>query len=99
MYAVDYDDQALYATQQNAQLNQLTSAQLEVLSPNQIPSDLQADIVIANILAPILIELAPTLIAHTQPTGQIILAGLLTHQAPEVKQAYQPSLHFCRKKR
>ena len=47
------------------------------------------DIVVANILAPILIDLAPQLARYTAPgTGHIALSGILDFQAAAVMQVY-----------
>jgi ribosomal protein L11 methyltransferase len=92
VYAIDYDEQAIMATRSNAALNDLAQDQLSAYLPAQVPATLQADIVMANILAPILIELAPTLIANTKIGGTLILAGLLTQQTDEVIKAFRP--HF-----
>ena len=54
----------------------------------------QYDIVLANILARPLIELAPKLAAATRPGGRIVLAGLLERQAEEVRAAYAPWFVF-----
>jgi ribosomal protein L11 methyltransferase len=45
------------------------------------------DLVIANILAGPLIELAPDFAAATVPGGSLLLAGLLTTQEPQVRSA------------
>jgi ribosomal protein L11 methyltransferase len=47
------------------------------------------DLVIANILAGPLIDLAPVLSAALEPGGTLILAGLLDHQAEAVAAAYR----------
>jgi len=47
------------------------------------------DLVIANILAGPLIELAPDIAAITAPKSQLVLAGLLATQAGAVAQAYR----------
>ena len=60
--------------------------------PNQIPSR-RSDVVIANLLANPLIELADTLNELTGPDGKIVLAGLLDEQADQVRAAY-PAITF-----
>lgn len=83
--AVDIDPQALIATRENARRNEI-SAKIETLS---VPASLQpADLVVANILAEPLIELAPTLAAACSAGGTLILSGLLKSQAYAVKAAY-----------
>ena len=47
------------------------------------------DLIIANILAGPLIELAPSLAGALAPGGRLILAGLLNHQAEAVTAAYR----------
>ncbi|MDB5692256.1 MAG: ribosomal protein methyltransferase [Alphaproteobacteria bacterium] len=47
------------------------------------------DLVIANILAGPLVELAPSVAAALAPGGRLLLAGLLDHQAERVAAAYR----------
>jgi ribosomal protein L11 methyltransferase len=47
------------------------------------------DLVIANILAGPLIDLAASVASAIAPGGRLILAGLLEHQAPKVAAAYR----------
>jgi ribosomal protein L11 methyltransferase len=86
---LDIDPQALLATEHNASLNDLV---VETLLPDQTPS-CTFDVVVANILANPLIDLADTLNNLTQPGGKIIMAGLLDEQADHVRAAY-PNIHF-----
>jgi ribosomal protein L11 methyltransferase len=86
---LDIDPQALIATEHNANLNDLA---VETLLPDQTPN-CTFDVVIANILANPLIELASTLTELTQPGGKIVMAGLLNEQAEQVKAAY-PAITF-----
>ena len=46
------------------------------------------DLIVANILAGPLVELAPAIARGLKPGGRIILSGLLDRQAAEVKHAY-----------
>jgi ribosomal protein L11 methylase PrmA len=50
----------------------------------------QYEILVANILAPILIELAPRLATFVKPQGKIALSGLITKQATQVMNAFAP---------
>jgi ribosomal protein L11 methyltransferase len=86
---LDIDPQALLATEHNANLNDLV---VETLLPDQTPS-CTFGVVVANILANPLIDLADTLNNLTQPGGKIIMAGLLDEQADQVRAAY-PNIHF-----
>ena len=90
--AIDIDPQAITATLDNAQTNQvaerITCAGIEHAVVDQY------DIVLANILARPLIELASRLAAATRAGGRIVLAGLLARQADEVRAAYAPWFDF-----
>ena len=84
LVALDIDPQALDASAHNAQLNDLS---LTCCLPDALPLQ-HFDVVIANILANPLIELAETLMATLTPGGSLVLAGLLDHQADAVQAAY-----------
>ena len=47
------------------------------------------DLLVANILAPILIHLAPTLASHLKPGGKIALSGLVLKQVDAVIEKYR----------
>lgn len=84
---VDNDPQALGASAENARRNGV-SERIQCLEPqNYEPTP--ANIVLANILAEPLIELAPVLAASLAPGGQLVLSGLLEEQAEEVADAYR----------
>lgn len=85
-YAVDIDPQALTATRDNAQKNQIEN-RISCFLPDQF-SDITADIVLANILAKPLIELSPLISDLVKPAGKLILSGILEEQAESVKTAY-----------
>jgi ribosomal protein L11 methyltransferase len=84
--AVDTDPQAIIATRENAQRNDVS---LRALLPNDLP-DRAYDIVLANILANPLVALAPSIAARTRHGGRLALSGLLANQAAEVMTAYAP---------
>ncbi len=54
-----------------------------------LPADVSADIVIANILAKPLAELAPQISACVRPGGQLALSGLLREQVDMVRPYYE----------
>jgi len=81
---VDNDPQALVATLDNAQRNGVT---IQAYLPKEAPQE-PADIMIANILAGPLIELAPRLAALVKAGGAIALSGILPEQANDVAKAY-----------
>jgi ribosomal protein L11 methyltransferase len=90
--ALDHDPQALTATAANAAANEVADridvhgADLVGLAP--------AEVVVANILANVLIELAPTLTALVAPRGSLVLSGILIHQADAVMAAYAAAFDF-----
>lgn len=87
-YAVDNDPQALIATRANAELNG-AAARLFVGLPEELPV-VAVDVLVANVLAGPLIELAPTLARRVVPGGMLVLSGILERQAVEVASAYAP---------
>ncbi len=91
-WGVDLDPQALIASRDNAERNRLL-AQL-TLRPTNTALPAGFDLVVANILAGPLVELAPLLAAQCRAGGSIALAGLLTTQADAVATAYLPWFHI-----
>lgn len=87
--AIDIDPQALQATQDNLQRNGLAASRLTTYFPPDAPAEL-ADVLVANILAGPLVELAKTLSERIRSGGRLALSGLLAHQAEQITQAYQP---------
>lgn len=86
--AMDIDPQALLATRENAERNAV-QAQVHITADREVESA-QADVLLANILAGPLVQLAPLLADRTRVGGQIALSGLLVEQADAVTAAYQP---------
>ena len=52
------------------------------------PQDDEADVVVANILAGPLRELAPLIAGHGKPGSLMALSGVLESQAPELETIY-----------
>jgi len=55
------------------------------------------ELVVANILPHILIDLRDALVEHTASAGRVVLAGILTEKAPAVQEAFSQKLNFMRK--
>ncbi len=89
-WATDNDPQALLAARRNAVLNG-AAERLHVCAPEDLHAP-AVDVLVANILARPLIELAPTLAPRVRPGGRLVLAGILARQADDVATAYAP--HF-----
>lgn len=90
---VDIDPQALTATRDNAARNALPENAMPVYLPGRCP-EVTADIMLANILAGPLVELAPQLQRMTRVDGKICLSGILANQADAVMEAYRPWFDF-----
>ncbi|MGQ0501330.1 MAG: 50S ribosomal protein L11 methyltransferase [Panacagrimonas sp.] len=91
--AFDIDPQAIRATRDNAAQNGV-GERLAVVEHDAGFSPVQADVVLANILARPLIELALLLASCVRPGGHLVLAGLLDRQADEVRAAYAEHFDF-----
>jgi len=91
--AVDHDPQALAATRENARRNGVVE-RLRTLAPDE-PLPGGADLLLANILANVLVELAPTLAPLLPAGGELVLSGILEEQAGEVARAYAPRFEFA----
>ena len=90
--AVDHDPQAVLATRDNAARNDV-SDRIEVLHSDGFEGH-SADLVLANILANVLIALAPRIEELVTPGGQLVMSGVLQAQADDVMRAYADSLDF-----
>lgn len=91
-HAIDIDPQAITATLANAEKNQVTD-KISCYLPEQF-TPLAADIVLANILAKPLIELAPAIMKLVRPQGQLVLSGILNEQADSVSAAYSTEMRM-----
>ena len=89
---VDNDPQAVVASRDNAQRNDIDTNDFTVVMPDDgviAQWDASADLMVANILAGPLVELADQLIRLTAPGGTILLTGVLEAQAPELIERYR----------
>lgn len=86
VWATDHDPQALQATRDNAARNQVLE-QLKVCAPESLPK-FSAQVLLANILAGPLLELAPLFAERVAPEGSLILSGILDKQYPQIETAY-----------
>lgn len=84
--AVDIDPQAVDTTASNARNNGVA---LRAALPGGLPPR-DYDLVVANILAQPLIDLAPGLVERLRRGGRLALAGILDSQAHDVAAAYAP---------
>ena len=84
---IDIDPQAIQASRDNAERNGV-SERLSLYLPHQQPENLSADVVVANILAGPLRELAPLIGVLPKEGGHLGLSGVLASQAESVCEAY-----------
>jgi ribosomal protein L11 methyltransferase len=96
--ATDIDPVAIEVTAENAAINAVklgrARGQLELavaagLDHARLKARAPYDLIVANILAGPLVELAPSLSGALAPGGRLVLAGLLDRQAEAVAAAYR----------
>jgi ribosomal protein L11 methyltransferase len=92
--AVDHDPQALEATVVNAAENRVAD-RLLVCAPGDCP-ETGVDLLVANILAAPLVELAARFAGLVRPGGSLALSGVLRDQADAVWRAYSPHFELSR---
>jgi ribosomal protein L11 methyltransferase len=85
-HCFDIDPQALTATRENAEANDVQSLVSAYEAADALPAGV--DVLVANILSGPLCELAPTFGSLVRGGGSIVLAGLLEHEAADVTAAY-----------
>ena len=91
-HGVDIDPQALEASLDNAHRNGVEDS-LSFPDPNQLGTQ-KYDIVLANILAGPLLEMADQILGICRPGGELVLSGILAEQSAMVQEAYA---HGCKK--
>jgi ribosomal protein L11 methyltransferase len=92
VHAVDIDPQALQAARTNATRNDVADSL--VISFPEEPAVQPADLVIANILANPLVELAARIGSLVRLHGRLLLTGILRDQAEYVMSAYAARFDF-----
>ncbi|MCK5873296.1 MAG: 50S ribosomal protein L11 methyltransferase [Alcanivoracaceae bacterium] len=88
----DLDPQALLASRDNAQANGVAD-RLQCYLPEAMPEQ-SYDLVLANILAGPLVELAPLLTRHCRPGADLVLSGILAEQRDAVLAAYRDNFEL-----
>jgi ribosomal protein L11 methyltransferase len=85
--AIDNDPQALVATRDNAERNNIQPQNIETYLPEDAPR-FEADIVIANILAQPLHDLKDSILSYLKPKGSLVMSGVLSNQSEALAQKY-----------
>ena len=88
VHAVDNDAQAIAATMDNANRNNIARMQITAYLPDALP-EIKADLLMANILAEPLHELADRFAGLLGPGGKLLLSGILEDQAAALIESYQ----------
>tara|TARA_B100000676_G_scaffold178038_1_gene174784 strand:+ start:1814 stop:2713 length:900 start_codon:yes stop_codon:yes gene_type:complete len=84
---VDLDPKAMVASRENALLNGVAGT-LDLCTPDALSDNARYDLVVANILAGTIMELAGTLEQHLKPQGLLILSGILGAQVDQVRTSF-----------
>ncbi|MBU0499917.1 MAG: 50S ribosomal protein L11 methyltransferase [Gammaproteobacteria bacterium] len=92
-FGADHDPQAILASRDNAEKNNLSSRLLLFGPGETLPEP--ADILVANILSGTLIDLAGTLAGWVRPGGDLLLSGILAQQAAAVADAFKFGFHMA----
>lgn len=90
VYGVDCDPQALDSTCSNALKNDIETQHLHLSFPENFQIHHPIDLLLANILANPLIELASTFAQFIKTGGDIVLSGILETQTDSIINAYSP---------
>ncbi|HEY0839206.1 MAG TPA: 50S ribosomal protein L11 methyltransferase [Vulgatibacter sp.] len=84
---IDNDPVAVDVARENAEANGCPAIETSARPVEQL--DDSFDLVIANILAVTLVELAAPIASRVAPGGELLLSGILAPQAAEVRAAYE----------
>lgn len=87
--AFDLDPVATAAARQNAAINELSGPMRIFTGPLDALSDVQFDLVVANLLKNEMLPLARGIAAATRPGGRLVLSGLLADDALVVAPVFE----------
>lgn len=85
--AVDIDPMAIDAAARNVNENGLTN--VVVRNGDIFSTEGAFDLIVANLLSGILVDIAPEIVSRLNPKGKAILSGMLTGQEDEVIMAFE----------
>ena len=107
--ACDTDEQAVTATQQNAEKNGVQIDQIWLgsvsslgeqassLSERALCKDVQFDLVVANIIADVILILSADLKKALKPGGKLVLSGILEKYKDRIEQVFSDLSFICMK--
>ena len=89
----DNDPEAVRVSEENAALNDLAGAlRFETADlVTGLPAGTQAEVVLANIQADVLMRFVPELVGAVAPGGLLVLSGILAHENEKVRAAFAPA--------
>lgn len=87
--AIDIDLKALEITKRNAQVNQLDLKKFTLGTELKTKQNFKADLIVANLFANPLCELVELFSQYLSFNGEILLAGMLIEQMPQVIASYE----------
>lgn len=88
LVGIDIDPQAILASNENTERNQVDESKVSFHLPEDAPQ-VKTEIVLANILAGPLVELKDSILSYLLPGGHLVLSGILASQAQTVASAYE----------
>ena len=89
----DNDPEAVRVSEENAVLNDLAGAVRFFTADlvTGLPIGTQAEVVLANIQADVLMRFVPELVGAVAPGGLLVLSGILAHENEKVREAFAPA--------
>lgn len=90
VYGFDIDPDAIQISRKNAIVNETLDLEFQTADLKAGILGRQADLVMANVLAPILIEHASILVNTVNRYGCLSLSGILVEEAPAVEAVFTP---------
>ena len=85
--AVDIDPMAIDAAKRNVEENGLVNVVIKEGDITAVEGSF--DLIVANLLSGILVDIAPEIVSRLNPGGKAILSGMLTDQEGDVIKAYE----------
>ena len=89
VHAFDYDSDAVRISEENLAASGVKLDKVFQQDLTEYQAEMQYDIVIANILAPVLMMNALKITAAMKPGGKLILAGILHEQFEEIEERFE----------
>jgi ribosomal protein L11 methyltransferase len=87
--AIDIDPLSVAAARENARKNQV-EPHLNILdTPIHELCQTRHDLVLANILAPVILDLFPEMLLRIKPGGRLMASGIIEKALPDIQQAFE----------